>query len=154
MDPAGSAENAPRFPQTLGKALRAFPQDPQARATKKTDQTKGGIFSCALRGNLGSELTTGTYDFDEGGNILSMTGSATDRFRYDRASRLREADLNLVSAAAAQTGTFDVYGNLTQATTNGTGISFTTDTSTNHLHSWREFRVLRCLLRFLFRVAP
>lgn len=40
-DPAGTAENAPRFPQTLGKALRVLRQDPRARATRKTDQTKG-----------------------------------------------------------------------------------------------------------------
>jgi RHS repeat-associated protein len=78
---------------------------------------------------------TGTYAFDDGGNILSMTGTATDRYRYDRASRLREADLDSVSSNAAQTVTFDVYGNLTQATTNGTGISFNTDAATNHLQS-------------------
>jgi hypothetical protein len=65
----------------------------------------------------------GTYAYDGGGNIKTLTSTVpepdvVDQFAYDRFSRLVEARLNSIGVPN-QTYGFDNYGNLTSITTAG-----------------------------------
>ena len=67
-------------------------------------------------------FTTGTYAYDAAGNIKTM---GSDHFRYDKYSRLVEAQMASISPARTQTYGFDVYGNMTSvATTSGPTETF------------------------------
>ena len=67
-------------------------------------------------------FTTGTYAYDAAGNIKTM---GTDHFRYDRYSRLAEAQMQSIVPARTQSYGFDAYGNMTSvATTSGPTETF------------------------------
>jgi RHS repeat-associated protein len=77
--------------------------------------------------------TTGTYAFDGAGNIRSMTnGAVVERLRYDKVSRLVEAELGSEDDRR-QSYVFDTYGNITSKTTDApmTGVPVTTQIPVN-----------------------
>lgn len=77
---------------------------------------------------------TGAISYDGSGNIKQMGVSPNwDRFKYDRVSRLVEADLGADVATPNQKYTFDVYGNLTNINTGGTGVNYLVEGNTNRL---------------------
>jgi RHS repeat-associated protein len=75
---------------------------------------------------------TGTYAYDGAGNIHRI---GTENFRYDRLSRLVSGQVKVGVSLRAQTAAFDVYGNITALTTNGSVQSTPTDPTTNRLQS-------------------
>jgi RHS repeat-associated protein len=75
---------------------------------------------------------TGTYAYDGAGNIHRI---GTENFRYDRLSRLVSGQVKVGVSLRAQTAAFDVYGNITSLTTNGSVQSTPTDPTTNRLQS-------------------
>ncbi|MDQ1348280.1 MAG: hypothetical protein QG573_1654, partial [Acidobacteriota bacterium] len=76
-------------------------------------------------------FTTGTYAYDAAGNIKTM---GTDHFRYDRFSRLVEAQMGSIAPARTQTYGFDAYGNMTAvATTSGPSETFEVIGNTNRI---------------------
>lgn len=79
---------------------------------------------------LGAPWSTGTYAYDGAGNIEAM---GADRFRYDRSSRVVEANLASVAPATNQRYTFDVYGNITTVRTDGADKDLPTNAGTNRL---------------------
>jgi RHS repeat-associated protein len=80
-----------------------------------------------------NSFTTGTYGYDGAGNIESM---GNDDFRYDRFSRLVEAQLGApLVPSQSQITTFDLFGNVTAMNTNGTGVNYPTSALTNRLSS-------------------
>lgn len=79
-----------------------------------------------------NSFSTGAYSYDGAGNIKAM---GSDHFRYDRYGRLVESQMGSLAPSQSQTSTFDLFGNITAMTTNGTGENFPTSGTTNRLTS-------------------
>lgn len=74
--------------------------------------------------------STGTYAYDGVGNIKAMN---TDTFVYDKVSRLTAASLTVGGFAHTQAYAFDVLGNMTSVTTDGSPLSFAIAGTSNRI---------------------
>jgi len=81
--------------------------------------------------------TSGAYAYDGAGNVTAIGANA---YLYDPVSRLTSASQYTGTASgtgslATQSAAYDVLGNLTSLTTNGSALTTTTSTATNRLSS-------------------
>jgi hypothetical protein len=85
-------------------------------------------------GNATSSWSTGTYGYDGTGNIITMTGTSTDTFVYDKVSRIKEARQTVGGVLKTQAYAYDTFGNLSSITTNGTPRGLAVD---GLRHNWQ-----------------
>jgi len=109
----------PPMTETIAQASHGMPR-PQSITITTSSQEPPNSFA------------TGTYSYDGAGNIEAM---GSDHFRYDRFQRLVEAQMGSLEPDRAQSMGFDLYGNISSTTTDGSTINTPTSTSTNRLTS-------------------
>ncbi|GMU66392.1 MAG: hypothetical protein AMXMBFR36_26660 [Acidobacteriota bacterium] len=89
--------------------------------------------SITVKNSSGAVLwASGGYSYDGAGNIKQI---GADKFRYDKVSRVREAQLDVGGVTRNQSYGYDTYGSIQWISTDGTTIQTTTSKATNRLAS-------------------
>lgn len=122
---AGAVASLPLFGQEPAKPTPAPPQAlaaaRMARPARPAPQS--GPYS----------WTTGNYDYDGAGNIISI---GTQAFGYDQRSRLTYGKVTTPTTWSEQSFTYDVYGNMSVRSTGGMATTIGVDAGTNRLTDW------------------